>query len=168
MPKLILNLRSTKAISTFAVHYKKQINAKAQQETTETYKFRNIRYAQAPIGELRFAAPVAPETSSNRFENGSVTRICPQSPPAWNLISQQVQEAVIAGNVSDFNFTAAQEQLQEYLATAPPPTPDPTETEDCLFLDVYVPKAVLNNARNRHLKRQNWTDHHAGAPVLLW
>lgn len=37
------------------------------------------------------------------------------------------------------------------------PTPDPRESEDCLFLDVFVPEDVLNNAGKGN-----------GAPVLVW
>jgi carboxylesterase type B len=38
------------------------------------------------------------------------------------------------------------------------PTPDPNETEDCLFLDVFVPKNALSNADKEG----------SGVPVLVW
>ncbi|KAL9607752.1 MAG: hypothetical protein Q9167_007364 [Letrouitia subvulpina] len=38
------------------------------------------------------------------------------------------------------------------------PAPDPTETEDCLFLDVLVPEAVFKTSRSTRKK----------APVLVW
>lgn len=43
-------------------------------------------------------------------------------------------------------------------ATFTVPTPDPRETEDCLFLDVIVPRAVFTR-RKENLNK---------APVLVW
>lgn len=42
-------------------------------------------------------------------------------------------------------------------ASSPVPTPDPRESEDCLFLDVFVPEDILNNVGKGY-----------GAPVLVW
>lgn len=52
-----------------------------------------------------------------------------------------------------FNYT----QAEETLANSPPPAMDPRVTEDCLVLDVLVPKAVFHE----HAKSK-------GAPVLVW
>ncbi|KAI9869951.1 MAG: hypothetical protein M1823_008896, partial [Watsoniomyces obsoletus] len=61
-----------------------------------------------------------------------------------------------------FNYTQAEEQLQASLAAgggSAAATPAPGITEDCLFLDVHVPKAVFDSAqKNRG----------GGAPVLVW
>ena len=130
------------------------------------YKFRNIRYAQPPVGELRFAAPVSPVGRSKQVENGSVTRTCPQATETWAYISQLFQANLTAGNALSFNYSAAEEEVQAYLASLPESPPDPSEMEDCLFLDVVVPKAVFDNAQNR--KGQNWTDYQEKAPVIVW
>lgn len=142
--------------------------ANTPKSSTKIYKFSNIRFAQPPIGELRFAAPVPPTGTSNQVENGSVTRICPQGTPAWEFIAQEFVAAVVAGNATKFDLPAAEKQLQAYLATAPIPTPSPAITEDCLFLDVYVSQSVFDNSNNRYRKRQNSTDHSGGAPVIVW
>jgi carboxylesterase type B len=58
---------------------------------------------------------------------------------------------------STFNFTAAYDQVYGADGCTNPPLAskrDPLESEDCLFLDVYVPEKVFS-------KRQ-------GAPVLVY
>lgn len=136
------------------------------QETTDLYKFRNIRYAQAPVGELRFAAPVPPAGRSKQVQNGSVTRTCPQATPTWGYVANLFQTSVVAGNATSFNYSVAEEEVQAYLASLPESQPDPSETEDCLFLDVVVPKAIFDQAQGR--TAQNGTASRAKAPVIVW
>ncbi|OAP56007.1 hypothetical protein AYL99_10159 [Fonsecaea erecta] len=131
-------------------------------QTGQTYNFSNIRYAQPPVGDLRFAAPVPPTGRNSVVQNGSVDTVCPQALPAWYLISTQFVTDLIAGNESSFNYSQAEEQLQVYLQNAKPTPPDPRTTEDCLFLDVIVPKKVFDGSKSRIRKRQN-----AGAAVVV-
>ena len=97
------------------------------------------------------------------MNNGSVGVICPQAGPAWEAITEVYAEYILNGTYNSFNYTQALLELEAEIATAPPSTPDPRTTEDCLFLDVIVPKAVFDNANNKHRRRSG-----AGAPVLLW
>ena len=148
-----------------------QSSTKCLQETTEIYKFSNIRYAQPPIGDLRFAAPVPPQGSSGRVDNGNVSRTCPQVRGPTNIVQQLWITSIIAGNYTQFNLTEAQAAQQAYLASAPPVKPDPSETEDCLFLDVYAPQGVFegaNNMTNSTGGNATWSDSSAGVPVLVW
>ena len=133
------------------------------QETAQVYNFSNIRFAQPPVGDLRFAAPVLPSGRNPDVQDGSVGAICPQAAPAWLLVAEQFAASYVAGNGSEFNVTLAEQQAELYLQNAPPSQPDPRTTEDCLFLDVFAPKNVFDNANNRHRKR--WG---GGAPVLVW
>ena len=95
--------------------------------------------------------------------------ICPQARPYWYLISQQFSEYVLAGNASEFNFTAAEKQLEALLAISPPElVPNPATTEDCLFLDVVVPQSIFEKANSAATSSQKWTDHGSGAPVVIW
>ena len=81
-------------------------------------------------------------------------RICPQGSPAWQQIAAQFLGSAALG--IPFNMTQAY---------APPgansssviPARDPRESEDCLFLDVFVPEDVLSKAGKGY-----------GAPVLVW
>lgn len=98
------------------------------------------------------------------MNNGSTSgRICPQAFPAWSGVTAQFLPYFLNGTASEFNYTLAVELFELYLANAPPSQPDPRTSEDCLFLDVVVPKKIFDNANNRHRRRQN-----AGAPVLVW
>jgi carboxylesterase type B len=72
-------------------------------------------------------------------------------------------EALIAGNASSFNLTLAEQQLQIASQNAPPPKVDPRTTEDCLFLDVIVPKKVFDSGKSRIKGRQS-----SSAPVVVW
>jgi carboxylesterase type B len=77
-----------------------------------------------PLGALQFSSPQHPlNNRSASIQDRSYGKICLQANPLWN------------------NAT---------LANAPP---GPSESEDCLFLDVTVSEATFK---------------HGGAPVLVW
>ncbi|OAL38917.1 hypothetical protein AYO20_01668 [Fonsecaea nubica] len=125
--------------------------------TGQVYNFSNIRYAQPPLGKLRFAAPVPPTGRNTTVQDGSDGAICPQANPAWLAIADLFTAAFAEG--LPFNYTAAAAQVQ---ANPPKPSPpDPRVKEDCLFLDVFVSKAVFDKA-------QNQSSGYQGAPVLVW
>ncbi|KAK5416958.1 hypothetical protein LTR06_002945 [Exophiala xenobiotica] len=133
-------------------------------QTGQTYNFSNIRFAQPPLGQLRFAAPVPPTGTDPVVQNGSVGKVCPSAVPNWSPIANQVEIDIIAGNVSAFNYSAANEQLQTVLQNSlPPAQADGRATEDCLFLDVIVPKSVFDKGKGRLMRRQQ-----GGAPVIVW
>jgi len=90
------------------------------QSTGQYYSFSNIRYAQPPTGDLRFAAPLPPLTNRT-LQKGEIQRSCPQAYPLWYLRNIR--------------------QLDDV------PPPDPDEDEDCLFLDVVVPEKAFEKAK---------------------
>lgn len=122
-----------------------------------TYNFSNIRYAEPPVGNLRFRAPLPPQTVNRSIDQGLVGRVCPQANPAWQLIAAQFVPAYLTGK--PFNVSAAEATIAEAAGSSPPI--DPRTTEDCLFLDVVVPEQIFNNARNSSTSKK-------GAPVLVW
>ncbi|KXG50997.1 Carboxylesterase, type B [Penicillium griseofulvum] len=132
--------------------------------TGRYYQFSNIRYAEPPLGELRFALPVSPRNRSQEVVNGKgLGNICPQSQACWFNVQGAFVSAVNAG--ADFNFTAAYDKVyQEDRCTKPPPVAkrNPLESEDCLFLDVYVPESVIAKRRQGNGKPKH------GAPVLVY
>ena len=75
---------------------------------------------------------------SDKINNGSVGRICPQAIPFWGIAAQN------GGKVP----------------SSLPPV-DPRTTEDCLFLDVVVPGSILNQSSSQQQPGK-------GAPVLVW
>jgi hypothetical protein len=71
------------------------------------------------------------------IEDGSTDRICPQASPGWENYATTFLLDYLAG------LPIVQPQI-------PPFTPlpqDPRTTEDCLFLDVVVPKKILDGAK---------------------
>jgi hypothetical protein len=81
-----------------------------------------------------------------------VGKICPQQSPDWTLIATQFVTAWATAQLP-FNLTEAEINLKNI----PQPPPDPRTTEDCLVLDVIVPKAVFER---KYSGRK--------APVVVW
>ena len=97
------------------------------------------------------------------IQNGSVGRVCPQSFPLWYSLATTLELDIIAGNLSSYNYTALNDALQAYLSVTPhTDQTDGRATEDCLFLDVLVPKAIYDK-RSSYQKGQS-----GGAPVVVW
>ncbi|KAF2033354.1 alpha/beta-hydrolase [Setomelanomma holmii] len=126
------------------------------QSTGNFYNFSNIRYAAPPVGNLRFAAPQAPAQNRSSVNTGSTSRsrICPQAGPAWLQSATQFLTSLTLGipynNTQIFTPPGAN-------SSSIVPAQDPRESEDCLFLDVFVPEDVLSKAGQGY-----------GAPVLVW
>ena len=111
------------------------------------YSFKNIPYAEPPIGNLRFGLPVPRVTVNRTIDDGFAPRVCPSAGQGWFQYSLPlVIETMIAGGLTP--PAGAQE---------PVTTP---QSEDCLLLDVTVPKAVFDAQRAGTLTKR--------APVLLW
>lgn len=105
------------------------------------------------MGERRFRAPVPPRGKSKTVNQGKIGGICPQADPAWGQISAEFVPAYLTGK--PFNASAAEAALAAQLQSFSPPPQDPRISEDCLFLDVIVPRKVFK-------------DPTAAAPVLVW
>lgn len=121
------------------------------------YNFSNIRYAAPPLGDLRFRAPVWPEQDRRQVQNGSVGRMCPQGFPIW---SQDIQPDFLLSLLTNSTFNKSTD-VSSY-PYVPYPV-DPRTTEDCLFLDVVVPKKIFNRAQNKTLVPKQ-----SLAPVVVW
>lgn len=91
------------------------------------------------------------------MQTGSVGRICPQAAPIWE---QDIAPAFIKSVLDNTTFNQSTD-ISSY--PYDPPTPDPRTTEDCLFLDVVVPKKVFDRAQNKTSPPKN-----SLAPVLVW
>ena len=120
------------------------------------YNFSNIRYAEPPVGELRFRASVPPRNRSKIIDQGKIGRVCPQASPGWLAAVPESLSAYFAGKI--LNASAFDSALANNLSSPPPPQ-DPRVSEDCLFLNVIVPQKVFEQAAPH---RQPL------APVLVW
>ncbi|KAF2870973.1 carboxylesterase family protein-like protein [Massariosphaeria phaeospora] len=123
-------------------------------ETGGFYNFSNIRYAAPPIGNLRFAAPQIPAENRSAVQSGNVGRICPQANPVWSALSTQFLLSVLLGIPSNGTMPYVPPGSN---SSSPVPPQDPRVSEDCLFLDVFVPDRILDRAGQGY-----------GAPVLVW
>ncbi|KAL7815507.1 alpha/beta-hydrolase [Trichoderma gracile] len=129
-------------------------------EHYETYNFTNIPYAEPPLGPLRFTAPVPPKGRKLGVQDGSVGKVCPQANPNWLALGEMFTAAYGLKQLP-FNVTLAKEDLSQL----PPPSQDDRINEDCLVLDVLVPKKVFDKKRDIHKRGPKPTK---GAPVLVW
>lgn len=104
------------------------------------YTFQNIRFAEPPVGLRRFKPPVAITTINRTINDGSVGFVCTQGWPTWQLKK-------IAKKKKMWTWRLNQAVWE-----------DESQSEDCLFLDVYVPGVVLEDRLT--------TDRRA-APVII-
>ncbi|KAL1306319.1 hypothetical protein AAFC00_005040 [Neodothiora populina] len=118
--------------------------------TGEFYNFSNIRYGAPPVGNLRWQLPQPPASNRSVVETGSQGRICSQASAAWLQVSGPFVQQYLAGQTI-FNASSFP------ISSTSVPSIDPRETEDCLFLDVVVPKDILDTGDDGY-----------GAPVLVW
>jgi carboxylesterase type B len=105
-------------------------------ESGQYYNFSNIRYAAPPVGNLRFTVPTPP--TGRVFNNGSHAVTCIQVAPAWTADT----DAWLANGTAALNISAGYQAPN--LTTLPPV--DYQTSEDCLFLDLMVPKDIFDNA----------------------
>ncbi|KAF1989503.1 alpha/beta-hydrolase [Aulographum hederae CBS 113979] len=132
--------------------------------TGDSYNFSNIRYAAPPVGDLRFREPHPPAENRGEVQTGSQFRMCPQAHTNWEVIQAELVYSpfVTAGawNQSESTLGNADFELSVLNGSTMVFPQDPRVTEDCLFLDVIVPRTVFESAGQ--------LSNGSGAPVLVW
>ncbi|MCJ1229610.1 hypothetical protein MMC12_006279 [Toensbergia leucococca] len=101
-------------------------------ENGQIYTFKNIRFAAPPVGELRWALPAEPEHNAT-LQDGSYGPVCVQAP---------LKGVDLVGPGDESAIGAAANQLFGGLTSL---KPSPPSSEDCLFLDIYVPAKAVND-----------------------
>ncbi|KAI9822720.1 MAG: hypothetical protein M1826_000424 [Phylliscum demangeonii] len=140
------------SLPTVDLGYSVQL-ASSFNRTGQYYTFSNIRYAQPPVGPLRFAAPVPPKRPADGhkpLDNGHLPRICAQAAPAWEATAASFLPKYLTGDPNA--ASALQGPSASLLGSS-----QNGGMEDCLFLDVLVPQKVFQNRGKT-----------GGAPVLVW
>jgi hypothetical protein len=97
------------------------------------YNFSNIRFAQAPIGDLRFTPPLPPVTNRSVIQSGTDGRVCPQANADWTTTAYSFLGDYLTS--PSFNASSFSSSPSNY--SAPPSTPDPRTTEDCLVSERF-------------------------------
>ncbi|KAL8763143.1 MAG: hypothetical protein Q9184_000988 [Pyrenodesmia sp. 2 TL-2023] len=97
----------------------------------DIYVFKNIRFAAPPVGDLRWAKPAPPPQQSG-IQDGSYGPICVQAP---------LQSPQLMGPGADSPVGQA---FNQSLGGIPVPS-FKEASEDCLFLDIYVPAKAIDN-----------------------
>ncbi|KAI4217815.1 MAG: hypothetical protein LQ349_009005 [Xanthoria aureola] len=105
--------------------------AKSFDSNGDIYVFKNIRFAAPPVGNLRWAKP-APPTPEPGIQDGSYGPVCVQAP---------IKGPQLEGPGAD---SPVGEALNQFLAGIPVPSLQKA-SEDCLFLDIYVPKKAIED-----------------------
>ncbi|QDS71255.1 hypothetical protein FKW77_000539 [Venturia effusa] len=115
----------------------------------DIYVFKNIRFAAAPVGPLRFAKP-APPVPTDKLQTGAHGGTCAQSAPTGLLTG-----ALGSGLGSIASGIVGSVDLGKVMGGA-------ATSEDCLFLDLYVPSNALKGEVK--LPIINWV--YGGAYIL--
>lgn len=135
----------------------------ALKDTLSIFTFSNIRYGQAPIGDLRWSPPLAPHPEP-KLQRGEAERTCFQAQPDWQRILYPWLMAWESDDLTDFykKFPGppALPPVPANLSQLFPPLL-PSETEDCLFLDVHIPKEIFD-------RRENKNSNGNGSAIILW
>lgn len=84
-------------------------------------------------------------------------RICPQADPIWET---DIESAFLLSLETGTTFNQST-NISSYPYV--PEKMDPRTSEDCLFLDVAVPKKIFDRAQNK-----SYVPRKALAPVLVW
>lgn len=97
----------------------------------DIYTFKNIRFAAPPTGDLRWAKPAPPETETG-IQDGSYGPICIQAPIKGLPVTGPGASSPIG------------EAVNQFVGGIPVPS-FTNASEDCLFLDIYIPAAAVEN-----------------------
>lgn len=112
--------------------------------TGDYFAFSDIRFGAPPVGHLRFAKPQPPSVDRSRIQQGGQRYSCLQAAPSWTDSVGDVLDGIPGGRM-----------FLEAMAAHDNMAAKETETEDCLFLDVVVPRSVFERKGR-------------GAPVMVW
>ncbi|MCJ1248753.1 hypothetical protein MMC30_005972 [Trapelia coarctata] len=108
----------------------------------DIYKWKNIRFAAPPVGDLRWAKP-APPPLNPVLQDGSYGPQCPQA---------SLKGLNVLGNAAGSPLGQAIDQIAAQLL-APVTTGG---SEDCLFLDIFVPGAAVRSPSTTKLPVIHW------------
>ncbi|CZT01721.1 hypothetical protein WAI453_006765 [Rhynchosporium graminicola] len=112
----------------------------------EFLAFRNIPYADQNYQDTRFSPPIWPQAISEDVNKGSIDNKCPQAQVGWVPLATEFLQG--------FDKVLNKKWKKEIKPENYGPMPDPIEGvhEDCLTLDVMVPKRVWENRKKKNFE----------------
>ncbi|KAI1878015.1 uncharacterized protein JN550_000197 [Neoarthrinium moseri] len=131
------SLRARQDTPTVDLGY--ELHSSTYNSTGDYYIFKNVPYAEQPIGDFRFQKSVLPTgASSSVNDGGSADLECMQAYPGWVVELQAAAYGVDVATMAYILYNAG------------------NQTESCLLLDIYVPASIYDLGIA------------AEAPVLVW
>ncbi|KAI4259317.1 MAG: hypothetical protein L6R42_004630 [Xanthoria sp. 1 TBL-2021] len=131
-------------------------------ESGKFVKFKNIPYAEPPVGVSRFSGPRGIDLYNETVNYGWNENVCPQVQVGWAPKALEF--------LADFQDPPALANWTDPISAAdygPIQYPPKNASEDCLTLDVMVPKTVWDRRNERRLlKVIVWV--HGGGFVYGW
>ncbi|KAJ4172972.1 hypothetical protein NW754_003178 [Fusarium falciforme] len=106
-------------------------------DVAKVYVFKNVRYGASPTGSRRFASPEPPEPVLG-IQNGSIGAACMQFHTSGNDKGAPLVKREQSSQV-DVNQVIQESQSRKVYS------------EDCLFLDLYVPEEALKAEKKQKL-----------------
>ncbi|KAL8877060.1 MAG: hypothetical protein Q9198_004852 [Flavoplaca austrocitrina] len=127
-------------LEEYQVDLESGIHGGVLSENGKYVTFKNIPYAKPPIGENRFFEPNYVQKRTEGVNYGLVENVCPQAQVGWAPKAMEF--------LKDFPNAPALAKWTEPITAAdygPTQYPPKNVSEDCLTLDVVVPKSVWDN-----------------------
>lgn len=126
-------------------------------KTGAYYNFTDIRFAAPPLGDLRFAKPQPPAVNRSEVQKGGQRYVCPQATPRWLENSSTFVSSYLNGATDFSGYNDSGSAATNSSSGFESDGPGLTVTEDCLFLDIVVPRNIFEHAGKG-----------GGAPVMVW
>ncbi len=93
------NNQSDNAGSSLTVKCSNGFFTGALEDNTGVLSFKGIPYAKAPVGELRWKAPVEPDPSDEHFDATEYGKVCLQTPSTENVSGKPMSEDCLSLNI---------------------------------------------------------------------
>ncbi|KAI1817667.1 carboxylesterase [Poronia punctata] len=123
-------------IQTPTINLGYEIHQGTVNETGDYYIFKNIPYAEQPVGALRFQKPAHIEKRGAEINTGAQDVICYQALPGWEASRSKADQKLLRQRAADAE--------------------EPVATESCLVLDLRVPAEVFRKGRAAKVPVMVW------------